>query len=182
MVLPMSDQPLDHRTRHARVRWELVAQERAKGASWEDACKAAGLNGASGNTQRMASNEWIANRVRELQAPAVEETIITIKELARIFREQGTFDPTIFDGVNSLSDMKTKVDEATRRLLVKGWKYDRQGRFVLDLVDKDTALDRLARYLGLYNDRLKVEVTSFDDLLAKAERAAGLPPHDPADR
>lgn len=45
---------------------ETIAQERAKGKSWEDACRAAGLNPKSGYRARVARHPGIAARIKEL--------------------------------------------------------------------------------------------------------------------
>jgi hypothetical protein len=122
---------------------------------------------------RLLADPRVKARVAELLVPSVERVEVTIQSLIDTFVAQGTFDPVVFDGVGSLAELKAKVDEPTRRMRVKGWKYDRQGRFLLELIDKDTALDRLARHLSFYRDVLKVEVLDYATLLGHAEAQTG---------
>lgn len=58
---------------------------------------------------------------------------------------------------------------ANVRKAVKGWKWDKAGRFIVMLADRSKALDQLARHLSLYNDKL--EVTGVDALAERLERA-----------
>ena len=166
----MTGTPLKN-TRH-----EAFAQLIAQGVKQVDAYERAGYEGTAGHcgqhASRLQAKPEVARRIVELQRPAVEKTVITIEQLFATFLDQGTYDPSIFDEVKSPEDLRQLVDESTRRLLVKGWKYDRQGRFLLDLVDKEKALDRIARHLSFYNDTLKVDVGDFDKMLEAAERAS----------
>lgn len=152
------------------ARHEKFAQLRATGMSQLDAYVGAGYRASISNAHRLSTNEKVVNRVKELQAPAIAKTMLTIEQLYDTFLKQGTYDPAIFEEVQSPADLRTKVDETTRRLLVKGWKYDRQGRFLLDLVDKEKAMERIARHQSFFNDTVKVELGSFGDLLDKAEK------------
>lgn len=156
--------------RNARL--EAFARARSEGKTIAQANVEAGWSHDSGYAGRMSRNPEVLRRIAELQQPAIQKTIITIEQLFQTFVDQGTFDPAIFDEVQSLADLRHRVDEPTRRLLVKGWKYDRQGRFLLELVDKEKALDRIARHLSFYNDTLKVDVSDFDKMLEEAEKAS----------
>ena len=93
---------------------------------------------------------------------------MTVQSLFDMMTKQGTYDPYMFDEVKSPSDLRN-IPEEIRRLLIKGWKWDKNGRFMLELVDKEKALDRLARHLAFYNDSLKLTTTDYGDLLSKAE-------------
>lgn len=55
------------------------------------------------------------------------------------------------------------------RSAIVGWTWDREGNFIPKLADKGKALDQLARFTGLYNDRLDVTVT--DGLAERVARA-----------
>lgn len=152
----------------ANVRWERYAQARARGLSQVDAAVEAGYEYNTSNAARLNANERVQARIAELQAPAVRQTAITVQSLFDMMTKQGTYDPYMFDEVKSPSDL-ANIPEEIRRLLIKGWKWDKQGRFMLELVDKEKALDRLARHLAFYNDTLKVQTGDFADLLKKAE-------------
>ena len=151
------------------IRWEKFAQARAKGMSQADAAVAAGYPYNDGNAARLNGNERVIARIAELQAPAIRETVMTVQSLFDMMTKQGTYDPKLFQEVKSVDDLDL-IPEEIRRLLVKGWKWDKNGRFMLDLVDKERALDRLARHLAFYNDTLKVTTTDFGALLDKAEK------------
>lgn len=158
----------------ANPRWEKFAQARARGLSQADAATEAGYKYNPSNAAQLNQKQQVLARIAELQAPAVRQTVITVQSLFDMMTTQGTYDPAIFEEVKSPSDLREMVPEEVRRLLIKGWKWDKQGRFMLELVDKERALDRLARHLAFYNDSLKLTTTDYSDLLAKAEaRNAG---------
>lgn len=78
----------------------------------------------------------------------------------------------LVDGIVGPRDIK-KLPEGIRRAIV-GWGYDRNQNFTLKLADKSKALDQLARHLGLYNDKLEVNVTdNLADRIARAKKAKG---------
>lgn len=149
---------------------EAFAQHLAKGEPAVRAFELAGYASSEKNASRLKNNDVVWARVMELQAPAVAKTMLTIEQLYEAFLKQGTYDPSVFDAVKSPEDLRHNVDETTRRLLVKGWKWDRQGRFMLDLVDKEKAMERIARHQSFFNDTLKVDMGSFGSLLDKAEK------------
>jgi phage terminase small subunit len=150
------------------IRWEKFAQARAKGMSQVAAAVAAGYPENDSNAARLNRNERVLARIAELQAPAIRETVMTVQSLFDMMTKQGTYDPKLFQEVKSVDDLDL-IPEEIRRLLIKGWKWDKQGRFMLELVDKEKALDRLARHLAFYNDTLKVQSTDYTDLLKRAE-------------
>lgn len=122
----------------------------------------------------------VRERIEYLLREGVSATRLTVQELLETFVAQATFDPVVFDGVESLADLKEKVPVAARRTLVKGWSYDPNGRFRLHLVDKEAALDRLARHLSFYRDVMRLEVVDYSEVLqaAKARRDAALEARD----
>jgi len=155
-------------------RWERFAQARAAGLGPGPASVEAGFAlGPKGHVSHavctMASRPVVMARIAELMRPGAERVTLEISQLFEAILEQATFDPVIFQDVNSLADLQ-EVPELYRRLFVKGWKYDRHGNFVLDLVDKDVAMDRLARHLSFYRDVMRVEVVDYGELLDHAAR------------
>lgn len=154
-------------------RREAYATARAKGMTRKDAMEAAGYapNGIKLDVDR---DPEVVARISELMAPAVERVTVSVQELMEMFVSQGTYDPIIFENVDSLTTLKEKVPEALRRILVKSWKWDKNGKFTLILVDKDVAMDRIARHLSFYRDVMRVETVDYGSLLAKAEEAAGV--------
>lgn len=153
---------------------ELFARARAEGQSIEEAGKTAGLAPKSGYTHGLSRTPDVQRRIRELQSEAVEETLLTVRQLFDTITKQAFFDPTIFGDVRSLEDMKEKVPEEIRRMLVAGWDWDKQGRFRIKLVDKDRAIDRLARHLEFYNDTQTINIGDFSSRLAAARAALGV--------
>ena len=157
-------------------RAERYCQARAAGMSGVQAYAQAGYEGnpdAGSNVRQIERRAHVQARIRYLTAEAIAPMRLNIETLFNHIQEQGTFDPVVFEGVKSLTDLKSKVDEPTRRLLVKGWKFDKYGNFILELVDKDVALDRIARHLSFYNDKVRVDMGTFGDTLARAEKQIG---------
>lgn len=62
-------------------RWELFAQELAKGKTGDEAYELAGFTSNRGNASRLKSNESIQMRVAELLCAAAERTEITIHDI-----------------------------------------------------------------------------------------------------
>lgn len=157
--------------------YERLAALVAQGWTWPEAVKDAGITDV--NWRVLSRREDLRSHIDALRKQKAEAVApaprgpITPEELRAIFEGQGTFDPVVFEDVKSLTDLREHVPEELRRLLVKGWKYDKAGNFILELCDKDAALDRLARHHGFYNDKTTIKHVGFDELLAAAERAAG---------
>lgn len=163
--------------------YEELARLVASGRDWREAVVEAGIRHPTWRV--LCRDPDVRARVAQLQAEMAARAVapdpvspsaspsatLTVNDLRAIFEGQGTFDPAVFEGVNSLAELRERVPEHLRRLLVKGWRYDKQGNFVLELCDKDTALDRLARHHGFYNDKLNVQHTGFEALLRAAEAA-----------
>lgn len=149
---------------------ETFCQLRAQGATQEAAYVEAGFKPNRQNAYKLSTKDYIVRRIAELTAPALKKTMLTIEQLYQTFLDQGTYDPSVFADVKTPEDLRDKVDEATRRLLVKGWKFDRTGRVILDLVDKEKAMERIARHQSFFNDTLKVDMGSFGNLLERAEK------------
>lgn len=99
-----------------------------------------------------------ADRADRLKTKA-DDVVLEMKRMAM-------FDPAELINVKRPADI-AKLPPDVRRAIV-GWSWDRKGRFVVKLVKAD-ALDMLARHFGVYNDKLKVEITSTADRLKRAE-------------
>jgi len=89
------------------------------------------------------------------------------ESVVQALAHQALFDPGMFAGVKSPADLNDLIPERDRRLLVKGWRYDQKGNFIIDFVDKEKALDRLAQYHGVY----RATSASLEDYTAALERA-----------
>jgi phage terminase small subunit len=64
-------------------RHERFAQERAQGKSASEAFTLAGYSKSTSNAARLNANESVAQRITELMALAVHETVVTIESLQR---------------------------------------------------------------------------------------------------
>jgi hypothetical protein len=96
-------------------------------------------------------------------AAAVQETLRDRAERLRIQGDrvlqeiaiQAFWDPADFGSqpLNGPADIQ-KLPEDVRRAIV-GWRWDRNGNFILKLADKLAALEKLMKHLGLYQaDRI----------------------------
>jgi hypothetical protein len=104
-------------------------------------------------------------RIVELQPYQALAT--SAESVVQALAHQALFDPGMFAEIKSPEDLVRSIPERDRRLLVKGWKYDIKGRFVIEFVDKEKALDRLAQHHGVY----RAPPASLDDYTAALERA-----------
>lgn len=138
----------------------------ARGEGAEAVAAAIGLR--LGTASALRTMPAVRNRVAVLQGATTEDIKITTESLLAMFTAQATFDPAIFKGINTPEELEAKVSEKDRRLYVKGWKHDRAGRMVLDLVDKSEAANRLARHVSFYNDTVKVDLSGFMARVAAA--------------
>lgn len=152
---------------------ELIAQGRAKGLTWADALREAGVERPVRQASIYSRDPIVLARVEELLAETADKTKMDLTRLFALYVTQATYDPLEFVDITSHHDLE-KVPEELRRAVIKGWKYDKQGRLMLDLVDKSTAMTALARHLSFFNDTLKVDVTDFEAELRRAEIAAGV--------
>lgn len=161
--------PKDHPPEHPLpcARREKLVQELASGKSIREAAAAAGYKRDTAAGQAFKSEPVMA-RYRHLTGEGAKRAMVTIEGLFKRIAEQATFDPLELLDVRNPEDLQL-VPEEVRRLLVKGWSWDRNGRFLLELVDKEKAIDRLARHLSFYNDTAKVEISSFSERLRRAQ-------------
>jgi len=104
-------------------------------------------------------------RIAQLQPYQALAT--SVDSVVQALAHQALFDPGMFAGVKSPEDLNELIPERDRRLLVKGWRYDQKGNFIIDFVDKEKALDRLAQYHGVY----RATSASLEDYTAALERA-----------
>lgn len=150
--------PILRNTRH-----EAFAQNLAKGMSATEAYAAAGYKPNRKNAQRLRTNEGIQERVRELMAPAVEETEI---EVARVLKEMiccALYNPADFFDQDKDGNLVLKpLDELTedqQRVLEVVLTKNRDGEVVtrITFADKSKALDQLARHLQMFKDTVVVE-------------------------
>ena len=134
-------------------RWEKFAQLRAASVGIQDAHEQAGFKRNAGNAGRLNKNEQVQRRIAELQAAAVEKTTITQARVVEEITFLALMDAGDLAGITRMSgpeDVK-KLPENVRRCIV-GWSWDKAGNFTLKIADKLAALDKLARYTGMYSN------------------------------
>lgn len=115
----------------------------------ESGFKASGKDAATNARQLLKEPEvqaYIAARRIELR----ERTDITaervVEEIAlAAFVNITEFGQYRIDGPEDLQHLPERLQR-----VVRGWKWDRHGNFVLQFSDKQRALERLAKHLGLY--------------------------------
>ena len=75
------------------------------------------------------------------------------------------------------------------RRCITGWKWDAAGNFIVTLADKNAALERLSKYLGMFVERkridIHVEISEMSDKELEAEilelsRVSGILPANAA--
>lgn len=153
-------------------RHEAFAQGVAKGMTADEAYTAAGYKPNRGNAARMKANESILARIDELIEASASLAEIdlarTLKELVRL----GTSDiRKLFDGNGALIPIcdldddtaaaLASVEVVTKRLPANGDEPP-EVEYVhkLKFWDKNSALDKIAKHLGMFVDR--VDHTSSD--------------------
>jgi phage terminase small subunit len=94
-----------------------------------------------------------------------ERANATSDEVLREINRMAMIDPIDLVDVKSPEDIKT-LPESVRRAIV-GWKWDRNGRFMIELA-KQSAVDMLARHHSLFNDKLKIDATVKGQVAYKA--------------
>jgi phage terminase small subunit len=108
---------------------------------------------------------YMAIRRAELMAKSNVNTERVIAEMSLI----AFWDPAeaVGDDITCPRDI-AKLPERVRRAIV-GWKYDKFGNFILQWANKQTALDQLAKILGLYQkERTNDNDKSAEELMGQA--------------
>lgn len=138
-----------------RPQHERFAQELAKGASAYAAYEAAGYKLSHAAASRLSRNIKIAQRVRYLQASAAERVGVTIEgvllemkriamaDASRIMKPDGTLSPP--------SDWPEDIRSVVSGLNVTV-RPDGTVQHKASFADKNTALDKLAKHLGILSD------------------------------
>jgi hypothetical protein len=141
-------------------RLEALVQARVGGMDWAPAMRAAGYKSAS-NAPRLAARPEVAARLRWLQERNAQAVAVTREDLMRWLMEQILWDPLqLMEDTPSGMSLRAMKDipESIRRM-VSGIEVDQvfQGednppitRTKLKLIDRQKALDMLARMIGAY--------------------------------
>jgi phage terminase small subunit len=182
--------PILKNTKH-----EAFAQAVAKGQTAEDAYIAAGYTPNRGNAGRLKANEVIRKRVAELMGRSAERAEIdiarTLKELVRLgtsdvrrlFDESGALRP-----VHSLDDETAAAVASVEVVTRPGAEVDENGNREVEYVhklklwDKNSALDKIAKHLGMFIERHEHTGEEGGPIVIERRvfaRAIDAPHHDP---
>lgn len=111
---------------------------------------------AQEQSSRLLSNVMVQSAIAAQQKGREERANATADEVLREINRMAMVDPADYADVKSPADIKG-LPEHVRRAIV-GWKWDRNGRFVMEFA-KQSAMDMLARHHSLFNDKLRVDAT-----------------------
>lgn len=102
---------------------------------------------------RLLRRDKVASALAARQRKASQKVDVTVERVLAEMATQALYDPADIAGqpIQGPKDI-AKLPEQVRRAIV-GWSWDRQGNFVLKLANKATALDQLAKHLGMYVER-----------------------------
>lgn len=150
-------------------RWEKYANLLAQGKTQWKAYKEAGFKANARSAAKLADNEVIVARVRELQELAVSETTLTIKrildELEKIgFANMLDYVRIDADGepvldFSSLDRAKAAaIGEITTDVITNPRTGEVTRRTKFKLLDKKGALIDLGKYLNMWVDRKDIRV------------------------
>jgi len=149
---------------------EKFAQAVASGKSLSDAYRASYKVGKSKpetvneNASRVMSDGKVSARVRALQAAAADLAVLDGAEILREIRRLALSDigGIMKDGKMLLPN---EMDVATRAA-VSSFEMDEYGRIKYRFHDKNAALEKAAKHLGLYERDNKQKVNPLAELLA----------------
>lgn len=134
---------------------EQFCQLVAKGMTATDAYVEIGFTPSGRNAGRLRCTPKIVDRIDELMARGAARAEVTVERTVRELADMAFYDPGEL-GAADISGPKDiqKLPEPLRRAIV-GWHWDKFGNFVLKLANKDGALDKIGRYLGMYRDKVE---------------------------
>ena len=146
-------------------RYELFAQSLAKGMSATAAYVAAGYAKNDGNAGRLNRSEQVRARVQELLEVAAEQSGVTVKrivdELAKIaFANSSDFFEWDQTGVRIKASAELTADQkaAVSEVQETRSKGTGENTIKVKLSDKQAALEKLGRHLGMFKDQSPVDL------------------------
>lgn len=135
--------------------------------------KAKNDNVAAVEAHKLLKDPAVAAYIAERMRAREQRTEITQDRVLREIAASAFYDPGVIGShrITCPADIENLPEEVRRAIV--GWSWDKQGNFVLKLASKGQALDQLMRHLGLYNDKLNLNVRDgLADRLAKARKHA----------
>ena len=137
--------------------------------SAEKAAEAVGYAKSTASVQAwyFLDQEEVQQAIRDAMAARVERTHITADRVLLEIASMALYDPAEFASLTGPEAIKDLPEDVRRA--IAGWKWDRNGKFILTLASKPAALDMLAKHLGMYAP-IKLE----HDLGSAADKLRGV--------
>jgi len=135
---------------------ELFAQERAKGLSASDAYERAGFTRHDDNAGRLNKNEAVRTRVEEILGEAAERSGVTVDRIVQELAKIGFASAELTVAVVEVQETRSK---GTGKNTIK-----------IKLSDKQAALEKLGRHLGMFKETIKADLAGPDGKPLKADR------------
>lgn len=165
-------------------RWEYFARHLAEGKTGDEAYVLAGYEPNRANAARLKSNEIIRARMAYLQGRGAERAEISVekvlREMARLafsdpralFTERGEL-RSIHDLDDDAAAAVASVEVVTRQLpRAKGEEVEVEYVHKVKMWDKNSALDKIARHLGMLDAKLNLGIKEDDPLAALVKAIA----------
>ncbi len=134
---------------------ERFAQEVVRGRSQSDAYRSAfNATRMSSDTIHKRASElmrhgWVKGRIAELSARIEEDFVVKTADLLRESHRLATSDASRIIGEGGKVLLPHELDEDTRRAIAS-FEIDDMGRIKYKFWDKNSALERLFKYRGLF--------------------------------
>lgn len=160
-----------------KARYEIFAQEMARGTSASDSYIKAGFSANRANALRLKTNESIMARIAELQERTAKMAEVSVEriaqELARIGFSNITDAIQIKGGKVKISDTSGLSPDVTAA--IAGIRQTKDG-IEVKFHDKQAALVTLGRHIGMFKENINLNVTvSLVDLVLASYPAAPEP-------
>lgn len=138
---------------------ELFAQGIAKGKTQSDAYREAYPTCVSwpdktvwSKASTLANDGRVAGRVAELQAPAMKKLDTSIERIILERARLATYDIGDIAGHRLTCPADIATLPADVRQAITGWKWDKEGNFIVTMADKNAHLGALEKINGMYRD------------------------------
>jgi phage terminase small subunit len=121
---------------------------------------------AEQQASRLLSNAKVSAAIDAAKKAREDKVEVKAERVLRELIPMALYDPADFTEVRCPADIEN-LPEHVRRAII-GWSWDTSGNFTLKF-GKQKAVDQLMRQLGMFNDRLNLNVT--DGLAERLRRA-----------
>lgn len=165
-------------------RWEAFVQGLVEGLTGDEAYRRAGYKPNTDNAARLKSNERIKGRLAYLLGRGAERAEVSaekvLREMARLafsdpralFTERGAL-RSIHELDDDAAAAVASVEVVTRQLpRAKGEEAEVEYVHKIKMWDKNSALDKIARHLGMLDAKLNLGIKEDDPLAALVKAIA----------